>query len=310
VIDFPGSYRETELHLHDRVWRWPGEWREGWLDRKTYEAGRCERAWRAIKARVGSDGFVDRRLHGDGEARRVFRDYLDRKAILGPDPARAGAMALLVAVEMGAGQISGRFAEAFLLKRTLLRSVANRSRQRPGRRLTGKQLSQAAPATVAGPIGPAISPSQGMSMNAVQHLATPTASASRPCSPVTRTVDPVRTRRHEVLQLARQTGPGPFPDALHLGIVAAGRRTESAPQRGASAARSSGCPLTQTASDGWTRRQPALMEVRRHEALRCPHFHPAAPRWCAAGLADNCATAAVGERQPCLGHVFLFRPQR
>ena len=71
--------------------------RSGWLERERYLPV-IENAWRAIRLRIAADGSLVDVCTGTGKGKNR-RYYLDRKAILGPDP-RGGAMALLVATEM------------------------------------------------------------------------------------------------------------------------------------------------------------------------------------------------------------------
>jgi rhamnogalacturonyl hydrolase YesR len=69
----------------------------GWLDTPTYEPV-AQRAWEALKVRIGPDGVLFDVCTGTGK-QQTLRDYLDREAILGQDE-RGGAMALMVTVEM------------------------------------------------------------------------------------------------------------------------------------------------------------------------------------------------------------------
>ena len=96
VIDFPGSYRELTSTCMITFSMIRGI-RLGWLDRSKY-AQAIERAWYAIRTRVGANGELVDVCTGTGK-QTSLRRYLDRKAILGKDD-RGGAMALLVATEM------------------------------------------------------------------------------------------------------------------------------------------------------------------------------------------------------------------
>jgi unsaturated rhamnogalacturonyl hydrolase len=71
--------------------------RNGWLDAKQYQPA-VDRAWRAINARIASDGVLLDVCEGTGK-QKTAGDYLRRGAIYGRDP-RGGAMALLFATEM------------------------------------------------------------------------------------------------------------------------------------------------------------------------------------------------------------------
>jgi hypothetical protein len=75
--------------------------RRGWLNAKTYKPA-IDRAWESIKCRIGPDGNLVDVCTGTGK-QKSFRDYLDRKAILGRDD-RGGAMALMVATEIAFAQ--------------------------------------------------------------------------------------------------------------------------------------------------------------------------------------------------------------
>ncbi len=95
VIDVPASYRELTATCMITFAMMRGV-RAGWLDREKYAAA-IDRAWYAIRTRVAPNGDLVDVCTGTGK-QRSLRDYLDRTAILGPDP-RGGAMALLAATE-------------------------------------------------------------------------------------------------------------------------------------------------------------------------------------------------------------------
>jgi unsaturated rhamnogalacturonyl hydrolase len=96
VIDHHGSYREltSTCMITFAILRGLSH---GWLDENTYRPV-AQRAWEAIKLRVGPDGTLFDVCTGTGK-QRSLREYLDRPAILGRDE-RGGAMALMVAAEM------------------------------------------------------------------------------------------------------------------------------------------------------------------------------------------------------------------
>jgi rhamnogalacturonyl hydrolase YesR len=96
VIDHPGSYRELTATSMITFAILRGL-KYGWLDAATYQPV-AQRAWEALKVRIGPDGVLFDVCTGTGK-QRTLREYLDREAILGPDE-RGGAMALMVSVEM------------------------------------------------------------------------------------------------------------------------------------------------------------------------------------------------------------------
>jgi rhamnogalacturonyl hydrolase YesR len=96
VIDFPGSYRELTATSMITFAMARGV-RLGWLEEQRYRPA-IERAWAAIRTRVAPDGGLVDVCTGTGK-QESLRAYLDRTAILGPDP-RGGAMALLAATEL------------------------------------------------------------------------------------------------------------------------------------------------------------------------------------------------------------------
>jgi len=69
----------------------------GWLSRAKFGPA-LDRAWYAIKSRVGADGSLVDVCTGTGK-QKSLRDYYDRGAIFGPDP-RGGAMAFLASAEL------------------------------------------------------------------------------------------------------------------------------------------------------------------------------------------------------------------
>jgi rhamnogalacturonyl hydrolase YesR len=96
VIDFPGSYRELTVTSMLTFVMARGM-RLGWLEESRYRPA-AERAWYALRARIAPNGGLVDVCTGTGK-QESLRAYLDRTAILGPDP-RGGAMALLAATEL------------------------------------------------------------------------------------------------------------------------------------------------------------------------------------------------------------------
>ncbi len=96
VIDHPGSYRELTATAMIGFALRRGI-RSGWLDPARFQP-LLDRAWYAVRARVAPNGELVDVCTGTGK-QKSLRDYLDRAAILGPDP-RGGAMALLLSTEM------------------------------------------------------------------------------------------------------------------------------------------------------------------------------------------------------------------
>ncbi|MFM7101592.1 MAG: glycoside hydrolase family 88 protein [Verrucomicrobiota bacterium] len=96
VIDHRGSYPEfsatcmISFALHQGL-------RERWLEPERYQAP-ADRAWEAIKGRIGMDGERVEGVCTSTGAQKTLEDYLKREAIFGRDE-RGGAMALLLAVE-------------------------------------------------------------------------------------------------------------------------------------------------------------------------------------------------------------------
>jgi rhamnogalacturonyl hydrolase YesR len=96
VIDVPGSYAETSATAMIGLAMSRGI-RRGWLDPAAYQY-RVNLAWNAVAARVGNNGqLVD--VCESTNKQNTLEDYLNRAALLGPDP-RGGAMAMLFATEL------------------------------------------------------------------------------------------------------------------------------------------------------------------------------------------------------------------
>ncbi len=95
LVDRPESYREFTSTAMTGFAITRGL-RRGWLEREEF-APVADRAWRAIKARVKSDGTLVDVCRSTGR-QRSLRAYYDREAILGRDD-RGGAMALLFSTE-------------------------------------------------------------------------------------------------------------------------------------------------------------------------------------------------------------------
>jgi len=96
VIDFPGSYRELTVTAMLTFAMARGV-RLGWLEESRYRPA-IERAWYGLRTRIAPDGSLVDVCTGTGKQQNL-QAYLDRTAILGPDP-RGGAMALLAATEL------------------------------------------------------------------------------------------------------------------------------------------------------------------------------------------------------------------
>lgn len=96
VIDRPGAYRELTATCMIG-WAMREGVQRGWLDGELF--GPCiERAWMAVRQRVGRDGELFDVCTGTGK-QTSLRAYYDRPAVLGRDD-RGGAMALWFAVAM------------------------------------------------------------------------------------------------------------------------------------------------------------------------------------------------------------------
>ncbi|MBX3451451.1 MAG: glycoside hydrolase family 88 protein [Planctomycetaceae bacterium] len=94
VIDHPESYRELTSTCMMTYALLRGR-QQGWLDSSVEPT--IERAWEALKLRIGEDGVLFDVCTGTGK-QKSLREYYDRTAILGKD-ARGGAMSLLVSTE-------------------------------------------------------------------------------------------------------------------------------------------------------------------------------------------------------------------
>lgn len=94
VVDHPESYRELTSTCMITYALLRGR-QQGWLDSSVEPA--IERAWEALKLRIGEDGVLLDVCTGTGK-QKSLREYYDRTAILGKD-ARGGAMSLLVSTE-------------------------------------------------------------------------------------------------------------------------------------------------------------------------------------------------------------------
>ncbi len=95
VVDRPESYREFTVTAMAAFAVMRGL-RKGWLQRERFEPV-ADRAWDALKLRIGSDGTLVDVCRSTGK-QTSLRAYFDREAILGRDD-RGGAMALLAATE-------------------------------------------------------------------------------------------------------------------------------------------------------------------------------------------------------------------
>jgi unsaturated rhamnogalacturonyl hydrolase len=96
VIDYRGSYSEFSATAMIAFAMLRGVER-GWLPHEPYHDA-AQRAWQAVLMRTGSAGRLIDVCESTAQAQTV-EDYLNRAAILGPDP-RGGAFALLLATEM------------------------------------------------------------------------------------------------------------------------------------------------------------------------------------------------------------------
>jgi rhamnogalacturonyl hydrolase YesR/phosphodiesterase/alkaline phosphatase D-like protein len=99
VIDHPESYRELTSTCMITFAMIRGV-RNGWLPADKFSPA-IEKAWRAIKTRVGSGGHLVDVCTGTGKQKNL-RAYHDRTAILGRDD-RGGAMVMMVGTELARG---------------------------------------------------------------------------------------------------------------------------------------------------------------------------------------------------------------
>ena len=100
VIDRPQSYREFTATCMIGLAMQRGV-KNGWLEKATFQPA-VDRAWQAIKLRIGPDGKLVDVCTGTGK-QKDLRAYYDRPAILGRDD-RGGAMAIMFATEVLASQ--------------------------------------------------------------------------------------------------------------------------------------------------------------------------------------------------------------
>ncbi|MGZ0164474.1 MAG: glycoside hydrolase family 88 protein [Planctomycetales bacterium] len=96
IVDHPESYREFTSTCMTTFAIVRGL-RNNWLDRQTFEPF-VQRAWEAIKCRIGPGGKLVDVCTGTGKQKNR-RAYYDRTAILGKDD-RGGAMAMMVSTEL------------------------------------------------------------------------------------------------------------------------------------------------------------------------------------------------------------------
>lgn len=96
VIDHEESYREftSTCMITFSIVR---GLRRGWLEAAEWQPV-VDKAWSAIKSRIGADGHLVDVCTGTGKMKSL-REYLDRTATLGRDD-RGGAMALMVSTEI------------------------------------------------------------------------------------------------------------------------------------------------------------------------------------------------------------------
>jgi rhamnogalacturonyl hydrolase YesR len=97
VVDVPGAYPEFTGTAMIGFAMQRGL-TNGWLENEPAYRAAVEKAWDAVNTRTGRGGtFID---VCESTARiESLQGYLEREAILGPDP-RAGAMALIFAMEL------------------------------------------------------------------------------------------------------------------------------------------------------------------------------------------------------------------
>jgi unsaturated rhamnogalacturonyl hydrolase len=97
VVDQPGAYGEFSATAMIGFAMQRGI-ANGWFDDAAPYRAAVARAWRAVNARTGSDGTVIDVCESTARIESL-EGYLQREAILGPDP-RGGAMAMLFAAEL------------------------------------------------------------------------------------------------------------------------------------------------------------------------------------------------------------------
>lgn len=97
VIDRPGAYPEYSATAMIATAMLRGI-RNGWIDAATYEP-LVQKAWQAILARTGADGWLVDVCESTGTRGLTDDDYLRRAAIVGRDD-RGGGMALFLATEL------------------------------------------------------------------------------------------------------------------------------------------------------------------------------------------------------------------
>ena len=97
VVDHAGAYAEFSATAMIGLAMQRGL-RMGWLDDAAAYRRAVDQAWRAVNARTGSDGTVVDVCESTARIESL-QGYLQREAILGPDP-RGGAMAMWFAAEL------------------------------------------------------------------------------------------------------------------------------------------------------------------------------------------------------------------
>lgn len=97
VVDHPGAYAEFSATAMIGLAIQRGL-RNGWLDDARAYRRAVDNAWRAVNARTGSDGSVIDVCESTARIESL-QGYLQREALLGPDP-RGGAMAMWFAAEL------------------------------------------------------------------------------------------------------------------------------------------------------------------------------------------------------------------
>jgi len=97
VVDHPGAYAEFSATAMIGLAMQLGV-RNGWFDDAAPYRRAVDNAWRAVNARTGSDGTVIDVCESTARIESL-QGYLQREALLGPDP-RGGAMAMWFAAEL------------------------------------------------------------------------------------------------------------------------------------------------------------------------------------------------------------------